>query len=526
MITSSPATISHLAKSMARYLIAMLLIVWFSAPALACLPPDDPFFVTCQAETTWSRLFRVVFGPQTKPRRIAVIMSISKYDQLTDHPKVLDAARADSEMLIKTLMSLKYDEIIKISDEYFTEQHLERIFERYLPAMLIEQKTSQLLITFSGHGNEFENEGYILLPKGTRLNINTFADTWNGWLRMSKLKDILYSSIKYAHQSLFLLNSCKSGHFVRKADYGPDRLSGPTAQVITAGGPRDLVSARGDIGDHGGSIFFEIVNAAMANTPLRTPLGPIAPPGGDGILTFPTLFSFLHDTTLKVTNRAIAPIPGIFMIKARPPEIEGGFFLITDEERAKKYLATQYPDNYRSLFGAGDADRPSAVGPDYSALPERALDALAFGYDIEPKLGITSSGDWTAFKLKRANDFCFMETTGVEALNAYTRSRGQRTGFQRDIQPLGKGKDSKIRIVYDSKSKLAFFIYLTKADLSVEYGKIVIGSHVVGVVQTHTGNPSVDDPAIYSPKGTFIFGRTDSVIWRSEEHTSELQSRL
>ena len=316
-----------------KVIVFLVASIVLPTAASACLPKDDPLFFSCVSESAWMPLFRTVFGPQTRPRRVAVVIAVSKYPSLTDASKELAAAKKDSDELAKTLEELHFDEVIKIIDADFTPAVLDRVFKRYLTPKLKAEQNSQLLITFSGHGNELEGEGYLLLSDGKQLTLSRYEDTLDGWLSMRTFKDLVYDSIKYANQSLILVNSCKSGTFVtQRSKYGEDVLGEPTAQVITAGGPKDSVAADPTIGSYGGSVFFEIVVAALKNVPLRTSTGPIAPPKNDGILTFSALYSFLFETSLQLYNRTIAPISASFMSKTQPPAFDGSFFFIVDED--------------------------------------------------------------------------------------------------------------------------------------------------------------------------------------------------
>jgi hypothetical protein len=162
---------------------------------------------------------------------------------------------------------------------------------------------------------------------------------------------MMLPTIKYARQFLALINSCKSGHFVSdKVGFGERSLSAPGAHAITAGGPEDEVHALGNVGSGKGSVFFELVEAALNSRPLSLGSATIEPPSNDGILSVYQLYSYLESTIPRIENFKVEPQYGMLVDKD-PGGAQGGFFFIINRTLADQTIKTKFRPQYEAILG-------------------------------------------------------------------------------------------------------------------------------------------------------------------------------
>ncbi|APO72203.1 peptidase C14 caspase domain-containing protein (plasmid) [Rhizobium gallicum] len=484
-----------------RFLFACLFLYAGTSVCHGCLPPDSRLNVYCREESTLSQLFRVVFGSQAKPRTIAVVAGVSEYAGLP----ILNASANDINELVEVLQERKYDEIIQIKNADFTRDNLEFIFLKYLPPVLRQHRNAQLLITFSGHGNEFDGEGYLLLPTGKKLEISDYDDTTEGWLSMGMLKEIIGRSVQYAHQTLILINSCKSGHFITRQEFGDDALAGPSVQVITAGGPRDSVAADESVGSFGGSIFFEAVVASLRGEPLRTATGPIPTPDlSNGVLTTDKMLTIIQDASNKAYGGSVLPIPGTFTRTPKDTVTSGSYFFILDEVRAKVFFSERYPDNFRTLFGDAALELNKTALSEAPDIADLLAMSKTLPYELEDVVKVAESGDWVGYKVDGRPGFCLMETTSVDSINKYMASP-ERT-FNREIARYRAGEGSKLRLIYEKVSRTYLPVYVSRIDLSEGHEKLLMLPHINQAVASTIGSL-----VLYEPGSVYLFSQENHI---------------
>lgn len=351
-------------RMLAAWLLGSTLSILAAQPAAACLSDDykeKGISIACKTDSLSDVIFKTIFGASTKTRQIAVLAGVSEYTNLGK----LKSTEYDINELIKTFRDkLNFDEIIVLKNSNFTKSNLEYIFSKYLPRQLIESKNSRVVFAYSGHGSELDGTGYLLLQNAKSLELKKFEDTIDVALSFEVLKAVLLPTINYATQFLALINSCRSGHFATKIALGNEPMGRPVASVITAGGPHDTAFAMGNVGSGQGTVFFELVNAALNEHDIKLAGTMVAPPGkGSGIIQYTQLFSYLDESIQKVLDFKSKPEPGMLLEKNSRDEPEGAFFFVTDRELAAKTLSEKFPKEYKEALGTSSTPAPPAAEP-------------------------------------------------------------------------------------------------------------------------------------------------------------------
>ena len=332
--------------------------------ANACLKDSFPELqrldVQCRTRTVIDSAFRIIFSADARTHRIAVLAGVTQHSSLSDAANPLTASGNDIDALTKTFSDrLAFDEVIVLKDTAFTRQNLETVFRSYLPTEVMKNVDSQVLFAFSGHGSEFDGVGYLLFADAPKTDLRTYQDTLKGVLSFDDLKSILLPTMKYSHQFLALINSCKSGHFVTdKVGFGERSIQLAGAHAITAGGPKDEVHALENVGTGKGSVFFELIDAALNDTPIMLGTSSMDLPSKNGILTVFDLYSYLNKAISQVENFRVAPTFGMLLEK-NPGSQEGGFFFITNRAQAEAALSKNFPQQYRSVMGSTGTEPPT-----------------------------------------------------------------------------------------------------------------------------------------------------------------------
>jgi hypothetical protein len=331
--------------------MSILLIVGAASSANACLPDSYKRIRThCVEGTSFDRLLSIVFTDTAKPRQIAILAGVSKYPNLS-RTLQLPAAANDIEMLRVTLIDkLQFDEIITLQNEDFNFANLQYVFENYLPDVLRAYPKSRVLFAFSGRGSDFDDYGYLYFQDTRNILAEKYADLTSA-INLSSLKIMMGPTIKNAQHFLALINACKGGYFLDVGvQFGANSLEERGAHGITAGSARDAVHAYSNVGSGKGSVFFELVVAALSQRQVIVGGRTFeAPSKDDGILTTTRLADFLATTISIIEDYKISPRMGALM--ARGPGNQGEFFFITNYDLAKTTLGNRFSKNAERVFG-------------------------------------------------------------------------------------------------------------------------------------------------------------------------------
>jgi hypothetical protein len=320
-------------------------------PALSCVPETMKIKSYCRNQSTLSRLLSVVW-PDTTPYQIAVVAGVARYPNLRKDEQ-LPPAEYDVETLSTKLRDkMGFNEVIILKDKDFTRDNLRYLFSEYIPSQLQDRKNSQALFAYSGHGADYENAGYLFFSGTVTIDPHSYNDLSNA-IDLDELKILMKPTINRATHFLVLLNSCKGGYFIEHASfasYGPSALDARGAHGITAGGRKNNVHALENVGSGKGSVFFEMVFAALDGSGVNLNGVSFADPAAtDGILNSIQLATFLSSTVEKVEDYKFGPQIGRLNPRAGD---EGYFFFITDEKKASQALRSIFPKNWAKAFGA------------------------------------------------------------------------------------------------------------------------------------------------------------------------------
>jgi hypothetical protein len=351
----NPIPIPKAAKllRLSRISLPMLVLsVNFVTPASACLPsPYERLTRHCVPEASYTQLLSVFFGELSKPRQIAVIAGAAQYPNLAPRHQ-LPPADHDVEALSTVLIQqLKFDEVLVLKNNDFNRENLRYLFEIYLPDALQRNPKSRVVFSFSGHGSDFQDTGYIFFPSTKTIDVRSYDDLVDA-IDMSVMKSMMVPTIRHAQHFLALINACNGGYFLDPVfsfgEAGPLEEKG--AHGITAGGSKDVVHAFSNVGEGKGSVFFEIVIAALKGTDVTLNGERYGNPSRDGMLSATTLADYLIRTIRVIENYSLSPHLGSLM----PPRSgsRGEFFFVTDYDQAKTALSRKFPREYGRAFGA------------------------------------------------------------------------------------------------------------------------------------------------------------------------------
>jgi hypothetical protein len=347
-----------------RVCISIFLCIGVATPAIACLPDSHKHLTRhCVAEPQYKQILNVIFGELANPRQIAVIAGVSEYPNLVDRLQ-LPPASYDVETLSDILIKrLRFDEVIVIKNNDFSLSNIKYVFENYLPDLLRSNQKSRVLFAFSGHGADFEDIGYLFFPETKTISAGAFSDLVAA-LDLNQLKTILAPTIRYAQHFLALINACNGGHFldVGAMDFGGGPLDERGAHGITAGGAKDVVRSRSNVGSGNGSVFFEMLFYALNEKEVVVAGQKFESPSkGDGILTTTGLADYLSKTVQIIEGNTLSPRMG--PLTRRKAGNQGEFFFVTDHERAKTSLGRRFPQEAQRVFGAAQRTDNAPVAP-------------------------------------------------------------------------------------------------------------------------------------------------------------------
>jgi hypothetical protein len=338
--------------------IPTALAVGTSGPALACVPEKSKITSYCQSQPVLSRLLSVVW-PDSAPYQIAVIGGIARYPNL---PKAQQLPPVDYDVdTLTTLLRTKlgFDEVIVLKEKDFSRENLKYLFSEYIPTQLQGRKNSQVLFAYSGHGADYRDTGYLFFSDTTTIDPKNYADLSQA-MDMDDLKLLMKPTLLEATHVLALLNSCKGGYFVEGGSFtfGAGALGVRGAHGITAGGRENYVHANPNVGSGKGSVFFEMVFAALNGSGINLNGVNFSDPAEkDGILSTINLANFLNDTIQKIEDYRFGPQMGrLYPAK----QGEGYFFFVTNQTKATQALRQNYPKSYAKAFGASvDETQPT-----------------------------------------------------------------------------------------------------------------------------------------------------------------------
>ncbi len=333
-------------------------MICLTMPAAACLSGShERLSVKCTPEKAQHRIMSLILGESVKPRQIAVVAGIYEYPNLPPSQQLPPAAE-DIRMMTQLFVdTLGFDEVIVLKNADFNAETIRYLFQVYLPGVLSKNEKSRVVFTFSGHGEDFEDSGYLFFHDTANISIDSFEDTERA-IDMQVFKAQLRKTIGTAQHFLALINACKGGHFLNETyAFGESPLEEKGAHGITAGGADDTVFARPNVGTGKGSVFFELVNVAVSGQRIDLNGQRFENPiGEDGILTTTELYNFLTNTIKVIENHSIIPRSG----RLRPPAPgrQGELFLLVDGEKARTAFAKKFPKRAERLFGS--AAKPAA----------------------------------------------------------------------------------------------------------------------------------------------------------------------
>jgi hypothetical protein len=220
----------------------------------------------------------------------------------------------------------------------------------------------------------------LLLKDAKSLELTKFEDTLDVTVSFEALKTSLFPTMQFATQFLALMNSCKSGYFVStKVALGENPMQKPGAHAITVGGPHDTALALGNVGSGKGTVFFELINAALNERDIKLAGTMVPPPGREtGIIGYRELLSYLDTSIGRVVNLEYEPYEGMLLEKNPRGEAEGGFFFVTDPALAEKTLREKFQKEYKEALGASSktispppvAEAKSSITPSPTPAPE------------------------------------------------------------------------------------------------------------------------------------------------------------
>jgi hypothetical protein len=323
-------------------------------PASACGPTKFNITSYCQSQSSLSRLLSVVW-PDSTPYQVAVIGGIAHYPNL---PKAQQLPPVDYDVdTLSTILrtKLNFDEVIVLKGKDFSRANLTYLFKEYIPGQLQGRKNSQVLFAYSGHGADYRDTGYLFFSDTTTIDPHNYADLDKA-MDMEELKVLMKSTIREATHFLALLNSCKGGYFVEGGSFtfGAGALEARGAHGITAGGRENYVHAKPNVGSGKGSVFFEMVFAALNGSGVNlNGVNFTDPAAENGILNAIKLANFLYSTIEKIEDYRFGPQMGRLYPASQG---EGYFFFVTNEAKATKALRETYPKSYAKAYGTPPDD--------------------------------------------------------------------------------------------------------------------------------------------------------------------------
>jgi hypothetical protein len=370
----------------ARAFFLAAILICLPRIALACLPDSYGHLARhCVSEPQYKKLLNLVFGTSAKPRQIAVLAGVSKYPNLPASLQLPPAEHDVEAMATLLIEKLRFDEIIVLKNEDFTFGNLRYVFENYLPDVLRGSSKSRVLFAFSGHGADFEDSGFLFFPATKTIQAASYTDLTDA-VNLTSLKATLAPTIWTAQQFLALINACNGGYFLDvSAHFGSSVLDERGAHGITAGGAKDAVHAYRNVGTGEGSVFFEMVVAALTGGDISVGGQVFEDPSKhDGMVSTTALAHFLTGTIQVIENYRLTPRLG--ELSPRKAGNQGEFFFITDYERAKTALAQRFPTAAVRVFGA-----EVKVDASTNAMQQRspglyARRQLAFGTFLESEM--------------------------------------------------------------------------------------------------------------------------------------------
>jgi hypothetical protein len=202
------------------------------------------------------KLLRVVVN-ENHPRQIAVVGFVSNYTF-----GALPESKIDAEKLVDIFKNvLRYDEVIVLGDDQFNRTNLLYIFGDYLKNLAHDNKGTRIVFTFSGHGVEVNDIGYLFLHGAKNLSDPSLNDS-STTLNFEELKGLLLPTMSEVSQFLALINSCESGDFLESSFLGEGRSTSIRSVLgITSGLAHESVETNSKFGS--GTLFFELIEDAI-----------------------------------------------------------------------------------------------------------------------------------------------------------------------------------------------------------------------------------------------------------------------
>lgn len=428
-----------------------ILLLFLSSASHACLRlvlPDvkdiKNLSYFCSDTSSFDmRLRRFKLGPKS----VAVIGAISDYPNAKE---TLPPAAQDLRMLedIFKRKDFEYDEIIVLEEKNFSIDNLKVVFGRY-PPLMGEQVPLTVTFMFSGHGVQFDNEGYLIWPNAPKIAISSQLETDRG-LSFADLRQILDPTISKSQYFLALINSCFSGHFLNR----PPMYPAPGQKVavgITAGDRGSLVWNYKNVGTGKGSAFFEIFIMALTTKSGIIKLGDdeIKISLDDEVLTNAELWNILFNAyTVIERYKPLRPQFGSLTTSSN-----GMFYFTLDENKRDKFF-------YANEFDKGQT--PAGFGSNGPIAP-RLVPEGSF-WNFNERL-LSAEGDWALVESGRqGRRYCVLESRGNDEYNR--RSAALFDGVLiGTIQSYGDGKSTKLRYYIGQNAPVHGIYYSTVYNL-------------------------------------------------------------
>jgi WD40 repeat protein len=270
-------------------------------------------------------------------RSFALIAGVSRYPKLPPAYRELAPARADINELVAYLKENEFfDEIVVLKDGDVTEDNLKYFLEKYFPDRLKDFPKSRFLFAYSGHGFAEGNvnpTGYLLMS-----NAEKFDDKLHS-INMFVLRAYIDRVVDAGHQTLVLINACKSGAFLSRRQFGAPVAHFPKdrgAHAITAGGSDQPTWHDPQVGK--GSLFFETLLTGLAGK---------ADYFNRGFITVDEINSYLYQVVSQATNQDQTPI----MADLLPTQSLGGFFFLNSQKVVSQLNVPPGPASGQKTFG-------------------------------------------------------------------------------------------------------------------------------------------------------------------------------
>lgn len=443
----------------------------FGKPANACMRDFDPNAdiqqIKCEKGILQGPVVAGLLGRFVGSRRIAVIAAVSEYRNET-----LAASAEDASNLVAIFRDvLEYEEIYLVRNKQFKSDTLRAMFSRYIPEVARTNKVIAVVFAFSGHGVQFEDDGYILKSDAPAIRLNSNAEKQYA-ISFKELREILSDTVRKSQYFLALINSCHSGRFFAAAPPRELGIGQRAAVAITAGPEGSLVYGYPKIfGEKSGSAFFALFASAIRQSQVAVLDQKINTRALDnGIANFSEVYNtILRGYEVVERQRPLRPLQGSLI----DPPGDGAFSFVLDRKKATEF--------YGKVVDRGSI--VTGYGQDENSKSPIVRSGL-----IDPVVR-TRYGDWIVLEAGRPKDrYCVAQSEGIHAYNAYV----ERSLSLRAIEPFANGQATTLRLSR-KRNMPTIFQYVSAYDLSRQLPDVQT-FHIS--VQNSMGNEEAQQPLI------------------------------